>query len=197
MAEKKKTNATEKDRKFVKDGIIYTTLTPDNPLYINNPNELQLATYLSCSNKNTFSMRNDGNAFSFTDYTISELNTVNKAGEVIETGYYVVAYDFSSHTCYYSMSKGLANEFLRLRDNNIIPSFGFCKWVVKATEKNFTTEDNKVQRTFNLDVLGIETLDQFNRPEIAEDTPNVKAVEAASKIMNKAIAAASEVIDND
>lgn len=161
---------TEKSTKLVKGGIIFSTINEENPFYKSNPQEMKLAQYLTSAGKNSISMKNEGNSFPFTDYVVNEINEVDEGGEIIKTEKFIVAYDVVSHTCYYTMSRGLAKEFDEFIKNNIIPSADGCQWIVKATEQQFKDDDGKTLRTYNLDIVGIE--------KILHDTESTSKVEA-------------------
>lgn len=162
---------TEEIRHNQRGELLFTTLTPENNFYRENPNLLQMAQYIVATGKNSFKMKNENSVFSFTDYSIYEMIVTNEDEELIENTYFVVAYDNTTNTCYYTMSKGLTSEFLKMKENNIIPSNGFCKWTAKVTEKAFKDEETgKEKRTFNLEILGI---DNFNSEVVVERKPEL------------------------
>ena len=167
-----KTNKTNEVRHNQKGNLIFTTLTPENNFYKDNPNLLQLAQYLTATGKNSYKMKTEDNAiFSFTDYSIYDLIVTNENGELIENTYFVIAYDNTTNSCYYTMSKGLTAEFIKMRYNNIIPSNGFCKWTARVIEKTFKDPNGAGEkRTFNLEILGI---DNFNADVVVERKPEL------------------------
>ena len=168
---------SDKTTKLVRGGIIYSTITAENPFYADHPQELQLALYLTSAGKNSISMKNEGNAFPFTDYVVSEINEVDENGTITKTERFVVAYDVISHTCYFTMSRGLAREFDELNKNRIIPSTDRCRWIGKASEVQFKTDDGKTARTFNLDIIGIEKFPNTENAPAPAPTPQIESIE--------------------
>ena len=161
-----KTQTQNEERHNKRGELLFTTLTPDNNFYKENPNLLQLAQYLTTTGKNSFKMKSETDSiFSFTDYSIYNMDIINGDGELIEQTLFVIAYDHTSNTCYYSMSKGLTAEFEKLAQNKIIPSNGYCKWTARVIEKTFKTDTGAEKRTFNLEILGIEN---FNSDVVCE-----------------------------
>lgn len=168
MAKVTKANTPANEERHNKRGaLIFTTLTPENNFYRDNHNLLQMAQYLIATGKNSYKMKTEDNAiFSFTDYSIYEMIVTNADGEIIENTYFVVAYDNTTNTCYYTMSKGLTAEFMKMKDNNIIPSNGYCKWTARVIEKTFKDPNGAGEkRTFNLEIMGI---DNFNSDVVVE-----------------------------
>ena len=180
----KQTQPTEEIRHNRRGELIFTTLTADNNFYSQNQNLLQLAQYLTSSGKNSVKMKNDNNIFSFTDYSIYNMDIVNEDGELIEQTLFVIAYDNTTNTCYYSMSKGLTAEFEKLAENKIIPSNGFCKWTARVVEKSFKTDTGAEKRTYNLEILGIENFNSdvvCNKKALIESAPETAEEKALMK----------------
>ena len=164
------------NKKTLKGDLLYTTITDENALYKNNPQEKQLALYLTGSRKNAISMTDENtDQFSFTDFSIYERLSVDEDGTTKKPGFIVIAYDYTIKTVYYTLSSGLARDFDDLRKQGINPGNDFCRWLCGVKERKFV-KDGQNLRTFELTVNGTE---RFYIPE--ETAPAPKLIEGEAE----------------